>query len=113
MSVTGPAEGPPSKVGVAVTDVLTGCASLDAQWITVESYKGQVVLRGSVRSRPECAQAEAIAWCAPGVTEVINHDDTPQQVSRVMNDNTFVRSIYFFDPDGILLEFAGWTRELT
>jgi catechol 2,3-dioxygenase-like lactoylglutathione lyase family enzyme len=45
------------------------------------------------------------------VTEVINHDDTPQQVSRVVNDKTFVRSIYFFDPDGILLEFAGWTRE--
>ena len=46
------------------------------------------------------------------VTEVINHDDTPQQVSRDINDGTFVRSIYFFDPDGILLEFAGWTREL-
>ncbi len=46
------------------------------------------------------------------VTEVINHDDTPQQVSRDINDSTFVRSIYFFDPDGILLEFAGWTREL-
>jgi len=46
------------------------------------------------------------------VTEVINHDDTPQQVSREINDSTFVRSIYFFDPDGILLEFAGWTREL-
>ena len=46
------------------------------------------------------------------VTEVINHDDTPQQVSRMVNENTFVRSIYFFDPDGILLEFAGWTREL-
>ena len=24
----------------------------------------------------------------------------------------FVRSIYFQDPDGILLEFAAWTREL-
>jgi len=46
------------------------------------------------------------------VTEVINHDDTPEQVSRKVNENTFVRSIYFFDPDGILLEFAGWTREL-
>jgi len=46
------------------------------------------------------------------VTEVINHDDTPQQVSREINEGTFVRSIYFFDPDGILLEFAGWTREL-
>lgn len=46
------------------------------------------------------------------VTEVIHHDDTPQQVSREINDSTFVSSIYFFDPDGILLEFAGWTREL-
>jgi hypothetical protein len=46
------------------------------------------------------------------VTEVIHHDDTPQQVSRVINDSTFVSSIYFFDPDGIMLEFAGWTREL-
>jgi len=46
------------------------------------------------------------------VTEVINHDDTPQQVNRSIKDSTFVRSIYFFDPDGILLEFAGWTREL-
>ena len=46
------------------------------------------------------------------VTEVIHHDDTPQQVSREINNSTFVSSIYFFDPDGILLEFAGWTREL-
>jgi catechol 2,3-dioxygenase-like lactoylglutathione lyase family enzyme len=46
------------------------------------------------------------------VTEVVNHDDTPRQVSPKVNESTFVRSIYFFDPDGILLEFAGWTREL-
>jgi len=46
------------------------------------------------------------------VTEVVNHDDTPRQVSPTINESTFVRSIYFFDPDGILLEFAGWTREL-
>lgn len=46
------------------------------------------------------------------VTEVIHHDDTPQQVSQTISDSTFVSSIYFFDPDGILLEFAGWTREL-
>ena len=46
------------------------------------------------------------------VTDVINHDDSPKQVSPIVNQSTFVRSIYFFDPDGILLEFAGWTREL-
>lgn len=46
------------------------------------------------------------------VTEVINHDESPWQVSRTITATTFVRSIYFFDPDGILLEFAGWTRKI-
>lgn len=46
------------------------------------------------------------------VTEILNHDDTPRQVSPTINASTFVRSIYFFDPDGVLLEFAAWTREL-
>ena len=45
------------------------------------------------------------------VTVMFNHDDSPAQVSAEMNENVFVRSIYFFDPDGILLEFAAWTKE--
>ncbi len=47
------------------------------------------------------------------VTDVVNHDDSPEQQSPEVNEGTFVRSIYFFDPDGILLEFAAWTREFT
>jgi catechol 2,3-dioxygenase-like lactoylglutathione lyase family enzyme len=46
------------------------------------------------------------------VTEVVNHDDSPRQWSRKMHPGVFVRSIYFRDPDGIMLEFAAWTREL-
>jgi hypothetical protein len=46
------------------------------------------------------------------VTPMVNHDNSSAQVSRTMNDDVFVRSIYFFDPDGILLEFASWTKEL-
>ena len=46
-------------------------------------------------------------------TGIANHDDSPSQVSREMHDGVFLRSLYFFDPDGILLEFAAWTRELT
>jgi len=33
-------------------------------------------------------------------------------VARDVHDGVFVRSVYFRDPDGILLEFAAWTREL-
>jgi len=45
-------------------------------------------------------------------TAVVNHDDSEWQVSPTITDTTFVRSVYFKDPDGILLEFAAWTREL-
>ncbi len=43
---------------------------------------------------------------------IINHDDSPMQASLEKTPTTFVRSIYFYDPDGIGLEFAAWTREL-
>lgn len=43
-------------------------------------------------------------------SRVYNHDDSPMQTSREMHPGVFVRSIYFMDPDGILLEFAAWTR---
>jgi catechol 2,3-dioxygenase-like lactoylglutathione lyase family enzyme len=46
------------------------------------------------------------------VTEIVNHDNSPMQVSGTISDDVFVRSMYFFDPDGIMLEFAAWTREL-
>jgi catechol 2,3-dioxygenase-like lactoylglutathione lyase family enzyme len=53
--------------------------------------------------------------CAKGieVSVVVNHDpDVPGQMTPAPNEGTIVRSLYFFDPDGILLEFASWTREL-
>ena len=43
-------------------------------------------------------------------TPIVNHDESPRQVSREISPTTFVRSIYFQDPDGISLEFAAWTR---
>jgi catechol 2,3-dioxygenase-like lactoylglutathione lyase family enzyme len=46
-------------------------------------------------------------------TEVVNHDDSDSGVSEGISPSTFVRSIYFHDPDGTQLEFAAWTRELT
>ena len=45
-------------------------------------------------------------------TDVANHDDSEWGISDDLHPGVFVRSIYFQDPDGILLEFACWTREL-
>jgi catechol 2,3-dioxygenase-like lactoylglutathione lyase family enzyme len=45
-------------------------------------------------------------------TEVVHHDDSKWGVAKAMHPGVFVKSIYFFDPDGICLEFAAWTRAL-
>jgi len=55
---------------------------------------------------------ERLAKAGVEVTPVINHDASENQASRVLTPSTFVRSIYFLDPDGIQLEFAAWTREM-
>jgi len=47
------------------------------------------------------------------VSMVMNHDDSPAQVARELHPGVFVRSVYFFDPDGACLEFAAWTRPMT
>lgn len=47
------------------------------------------------------------------VTEVWNHDDSEWGLAATADDpGVFVRSVYFRDPNGILLELAAWTREL-
>jgi catechol 2,3-dioxygenase-like lactoylglutathione lyase family enzyme len=46
-------------------------------------------------------------------TDVANHDDSEAGLSEALHDGVFVRSIYFQDPDGILLEFACWTKAFT
>jgi osmotically-inducible protein OsmY len=56
----------------AIINALRRNAMFDAEWITVEAYKGCVILRGSVRSWYERKWAERIAWCAQGTSEVIN-----------------------------------------
>jgi catechol 2,3-dioxygenase-like lactoylglutathione lyase family enzyme len=64
---------------------------------------------------PEKIEEHAAKLRARGVacTEVANHDDSEHGITREMHDGVFMRSVYFFDPDGILLEFACWNRPLT
>jgi len=46
-------------------------------------------------------------------TEIANHDDSEFGISEGLHPGVFVRSVYFQDPDGTLLELACWTRDLT
>lgn len=46
------------------------------------------------------------------VSPVMNHDDSEATVSAHLHPGVYVRSVYFKDPDGTLLELAAWTRTL-
>jgi catechol 2,3-dioxygenase-like lactoylglutathione lyase family enzyme len=63
---------------------------------------------------PEHIESYRERLIAAGVecTEVANHDDSEYGISKEFHPGVFVRSVYFLDPDGILLELACWTREL-
>ena len=63
---------------------------------------------------PETIDEYRVRLLAAGVecSEVVNHDDSEFGVSDTVHSGVFVRSVYFQDPDGILLELACWTRVL-
>jgi hypothetical protein len=42
------------------------------------------------------------------VSPVMRHDTSPAQVAEEVTEKVWVSSLYFQDPDGILLEFACW-----
>ena len=44
------------------------------------------------------------------VSPVMRHDTSPTQVAEEVTEKVWVSSLYFQDPDGILLEFACWHR---
>lgn len=45
-------------------------------------------------------------------TPILHHADVPEGYVPEADETTFLSSFYFFDPDGILLEFAAMVREL-
>jgi catechol 2,3-dioxygenase-like lactoylglutathione lyase family enzyme len=46
----------------------------------------------------------------PHTHMVFNHDDSSSGYARETHEGVFVRSVYFTDPNGIMLEFAATTR---
>lgn len=58
----------------------------------------------------EAAIARLQAAGVKVVPIVVNHDDSEATISQTMHDGVFVRSVYFTDPNGIMMEFAASTR---
>ena len=45
--------------------------------------------------------------------KILNHNDGPEHATEEMRDSTWIRSMYFADPNGIWLELAAFTRGFT
>jgi osmotically-inducible protein OsmY len=73
ISVTSRRSPSPAEIKAQIEDALQRSAELDAKRIAVEVEGAKVILRGQVRSWAERAEAELVAWRAPGVTQVENH----------------------------------------
>jgi catechol 2,3-dioxygenase-like lactoylglutathione lyase family enzyme len=61
----------------------------------IESYRERLIAAG--------------VPCSP----VVAHDDSEWTVAKEMHPGVYLRSVYFQDPDGILLELASWVRALS
>ena len=94
------ADPPPAAPGISSQDPVTflsGIASMNHVAIDIDADK--------IEEYRDLLIAKGIE-----VTPILNHDDSDRGASEEPHDGTWVRSIYFFDPDGIRLEFAGWSR---
>lgn len=56
---------------------------------------------------------ERIVAAGVSCSPIVPHDDSEWTVADEMHPGVYLRSVYFQDPDGILLELASWTRPLT
>jgi len=63
----------PADVKARIQSALVRNAQIDASHIRVETSGGKATLSGHVRNWSEKEQAEAAAWSAPGITEVVNN----------------------------------------
>ncbi|WP_184716923.1 VOC family protein [Caulobacter sp.] len=59
----------------------------------------------------EACLARLQAAGVPTFPMVISHDDSPMGVAREPHPGVFVRSVYFTDPNGVMMELAAFTRD--
>lgn len=94
---------PPAAPGIASvrqfpSDAKTAVGSMNHVAFTVEEADLEACL--------ERLRAAGV----PVFPMVVNHDDSEMGVARTLHPGVFVRSVYFTDPNGIMLELAAFTR---
>jgi len=103
-------QAPAAAPGIASPEKAVGFAETPSEWITAHGSMNHVAFdvdKEKFDEYYEKLQSKGIE-----VSPILNHDTSKYQVSREVTPDVFVRSFYFMDPDGIMLEFAAWTRAL-
>jgi len=99
-------DAPEAQPGVSSAAVLPGKGDL----ATAHGSMNHVAFNVPVDKFEE--YCEKLKAAGVEISDISNHDDSEWTVSKEMHEGVYIRSVYFFDPDGILLEFACWTRQL-
>ena len=97
---------PASQPGVSNPAALPGVGDIASAHASMNHLAFNVPLERFLEYRQKLVDAGV------RVSAVLDHDDSKYQVAEMFHPGVFVRSFYFFDPDGVLLEFAAWTREM-
>lgn len=98
-------EAPDGVAGISAPEEKPGFG----EWISAVSSMNHIAFDVAPEKFVEYRQKLKDAGVRVG--PIVNHDNSETQVALEMNDDVYVRSFYFQDPDGILLEFACWMRE--
>lgn len=101
------ADAPPAAAGIAAP------AFLPTQGSFVSAHGSMNHLAINIRAEKFDEYYQRLIDKGIKVTPILNHDDGPNQIAAELHDGVFVRSVYFFDPDGICLELAAWTKSFT
>jgi catechol 2,3-dioxygenase-like lactoylglutathione lyase family enzyme len=98
-------EAPEAQPGVANPRALPG----DGSFITAHASMNHLAFRVPPEKFDE--YVERLRASGVALSKISNHDDSPAQISPTPTADTYSRSVYFFDPDGVCLEFAAATRD--
>jgi len=96
---------PQAQPGIAAPESLPGNGSL------LSAHGSMNHLAFNVPADKFDAYVTRLAEKGVKISRVMNHDHSPRQISETVTSDVYVRSVYFFDPDGVCLEFACWLRE--
>jgi len=96
--------GPAARPGIAAPSALPGLGDMRSAVGSMNHVAFDVA--------PEQLDGYARRLRRAGVEVLgpVNHDDSETGWSLELHDGVFMRSVYFFDPDGICLELAAWLR---